>query len=86
MFLSLCVEYSFSFLLFVYFFAPFVLSSFTIQTDKVPVMVFIHGGGFTVGSSMNYLYYGAPLAATGNVVVVNINFRLGALGFLDTGT
>ncbi|XP_071826150.1 cholinesterase-like [Apostichopus japonicus] len=54
-------------------------------TDKVPVMVFIHGGGFTVGSSMNFLYYGAPLVATGNVVVVNVNFRLGALGFLDTG-
>lgn len=68
------------------FLPPFVLSSFTIQTDKVPVMVFIHGGGFTVGSSMNFLYYGAPLVATGNVVVVNVNFRLGALGFLDTGT
>lgn len=80
------MEYSFPFLFLGLFLPPFVLSSFTIQTDKVPVMVFIHGGGFTVGSSMNYLYYGAPLVATGNIVVVNINFRLGALGFLDTGT
>lgn len=46
-----------------------------------PVMVFIHGGGFTMGSSSQELYDGAALARTG-VVVVSMNYRLGALGFL----
>ncbi|PIK48529.1 putative cholinesterase 1 [Apostichopus japonicus] len=54
-------------------------------TEKVPVMVFIHGGGFTIGSSMYLDYNGTPLAAVGNIVVVTINYRVGALGFLDTG-
>ncbi|XP_071826178.1 cholinesterase-like isoform X2 [Apostichopus japonicus] len=54
-------------------------------TEKVPVMVFIHGGGFTIGSSMYLDYSGTPLAAVGNIVVVTINYRVGALGFLDTG-
>jgi len=47
-----------------------------------PVVVFIHGGGFITGSSSNELYDGANLAWRGNVVVVSINYRLGALGFL----
>lgn len=53
--------------------------------EKLPVMVFIHGGGFSTGSSMTYEYYGVPLVAVGNIVLVTINYRLGALGFLDTG-
>jgi para-nitrobenzyl esterase len=44
-----------------------------------PVLVWIHGGGFTQDASRNY--DGSKLAATG-VVVVTINYRLGALGFL----
>jgi len=47
-----------------------------------PVMVWIHGGGFTVGSSSQTLYDGGPLARRGDVVVVTINYRLGALGFM----
>ena len=47
-----------------------------------PVMVWIHGGGFTSGSGSVFLYRGAQLARNGNVVVVTINYRLGALGFL----
>lgn len=47
-----------------------------------PVMVFIHGGGFLVGSGGNATYNGATLAQRGDVVVVTINYRLGVLGFL----
>ena len=47
-----------------------------------PVMVWIHGGGFTSGSGSVFLYRGGPLARRGDVVVVTINYRLGALGFL----
>jgi len=47
-----------------------------------PVMVWIHGGGFTSGSGSVFLYRGDHLAREGDVVVVTINYRLGALGFL----
>ena len=47
-----------------------------------PVLVWIHGGAFTIGSGAQTLYDGAPLAKRGDVVVVTINYRLGALGFL----
>ncbi len=48
-----------------------------------PTLVWIHGGGFTGGSGSSPMYDGAPLAKRGDVVVVSINYRLGALGFLD---
>jgi para-nitrobenzyl esterase len=47
-----------------------------------PVLVWIHGGGFVIGSSSQGLYDGAPLARRGDVVVVTLNYRLGPLGFL----
>jgi para-nitrobenzyl esterase len=47
-----------------------------------PVMMFIHGGGFTSGSGSVFLYRGGHLVRNGNAVVVTINYRLGALGFL----
>jgi len=47
-----------------------------------PVMVWIHGGGFTIGTGSELLYDGTILASRGDVVVVTINYRLGALGFL----
>jgi para-nitrobenzyl esterase len=50
------------------------------STTKHPVMVWIHGGGFVNGSSD--IYYSRWLAAKGHIVVVTINYRLGALGFL----
>ncbi|RPJ59704.1 MAG: carboxylesterase family protein [Acidobacteria bacterium] len=49
--------------------------------DKLPVMVWIHGGGFMVGSSAQPTYDGDILARQG-VVVVSFNYRLGVLGFL----
>lgn len=48
--------------------------------DKRPVMVWIHGGAFINGSGG--IYDGRWLANRGNVVVVTLNYRLGALGFL----
>ena len=45
-----------------------------------PVMVWIHGGGFLNGSSD--IYNARWLATRGNIVVVTVNYRLGALGFL----
>jgi para-nitrobenzyl esterase len=47
------------------------------------VMVFIHGGAFLMGSGSTLLYDGARLAERGDVVVVTLNYRLGALGALD---
>ncbi|MGN9793234.1 carboxylesterase/lipase family protein [Streptomyces sp. OZ13] len=47
---------------------------------KRPVMVWIHGGGFTVGSGT--FYDGSNLAAKGDVVDVTFNYRLGAFGYL----
>jgi para-nitrobenzyl esterase len=47
-----------------------------------PVLVWIHGGGFTAGSGASPLYRGGALARRGDVVVVTINYRLGLLGFL----
>ncbi|XP_068595370.1 cocaine esterase-like [Brachionichthys hirsutus] len=50
---------------------------------KLPVMVWIHGGGFAMGSAS--VYDGSALAAYQDVVVVLIQYRLGLLGFLSTG-
>jgi para-nitrobenzyl esterase len=48
--------------------------------DKLPVLVWIHGGGFRVGSATERLHHGDNLAAKG-VVVVTLNYRLGVFGF-----
>lgn len=50
--------------------------------EPLPVMVWIHGGAFVVGSGAQGLYDGAALARDRKVVVVTINYRLGPLGFL----
>ncbi|WP_315831623.1 carboxylesterase/lipase family protein [Bradyrhizobium prioriisuperbiae] len=49
---------------------------------KKPVMVFIYGGGWTIGSASLPLYSGDGLARKG-VVVVSFNYRVGTLGFLS---
>ena len=54
--------------------------------DRKPVMVWIHGGAYVLGSANQPLYNGAVLASVGDVVVVTVNYRLGALGFLDLST
>jgi len=48
---------------------------------KAPVIVFIHGGGFYIGSSSMGIYGGDAVSREG-AVFVNFNYRLGALGFL----
>lgn len=47
-----------------------------------PVMVWLHGGGFSSGAGVRDWYDGGKLAAEGDVVVVGVNYRLGALGYL----
>ncbi|XP_056007622.1 uncharacterized protein LOC125666537 isoform X2 [Ostrea edulis] len=51
---------------------------------KKPVMVWIYGGGFTIGSA--HLYDSKALAQRGDVIVVTIQYRLGIFGFLSLGT
>lgn len=52
------------------------------QRNKT-VMIWVHGGGFTLGQAE--LYDASLLALTGDVVIVTINYRLGVFGFLSTG-
>ena len=61
------------------------LNVFTPAADRRrrPVMVWIHGGAFVLGSGSTGLYDGSQLARSGDAVVVTFNYRLGALGFLD---
>ncbi|MFE0765858.1 carboxylesterase family protein [Streptomyces smyrnaeus] len=47
-----------------------------------PVLVWFHGGGFSSGAGLLDWYDGGALAAQGDVVVVAVNYRLGALGYL----
>ncbi|MBN1833783.1 MAG: carboxylesterase family protein [Deltaproteobacteria bacterium] len=49
--------------------------------QKLPVMFWIHGGGFTAGATAERLYHGEYLAQKG-VVVVTVGYRLGVFGFL----
>jgi len=50
---------------------------------KRPVMVWIHGGGFTTGAGSWLVYNGRRLATRGDVVVVTINYRLNVFGFIN---
>jgi para-nitrobenzyl esterase len=49
---------------------------------KRPVMVWLHGRGFTSGAGSETMYHGANLAKRGDVVVVTINHRLNVFGYL----
>lgn len=53
----------------------------TKRTGKLPVLLYIHGGGYGEGSGTIPIYNGAGMASRG-AVVVTINYRLGAFGFL----
>jgi para-nitrobenzyl esterase len=50
---------------------------------KLPVLFWIHGGGYTSGSSQEIASYDGENLARQNVVVVSVNHRLGPLGFMD---
>ncbi|MBL7501899.1 carboxylesterase/lipase family protein [Frankia sp. CNm7] len=60
------------------------LNVFTPGRDDArrPVLVWLHGGGFSSGSANNGVYLGDRLARRGDVVVVTVNHRLGVLGYL----
>jgi para-nitrobenzyl esterase len=61
------------------------LNVFTPAPDRRrrPVLVWLHGGAFILGSGSTGLYDGGRLARRGDVVVVTLNYRLGALGYLS---
>lgn len=54
-----------------------------VDGERRPVLVWIHGGAFVLGAGSTFLYDARSLVRAGNVVVVSINYRLGAFGFLD---
>ena len=74
----------------VYLASRSLLSSPSVS-HNLPVMIWIYGGAFLMGSSQganflsNYLYDGEEIATRGNVIVVTFNYRVGPLGFLSTG-
>ena len=54
------------------------------DNKKRPVMVWLHGGGFSAGSGQELKsYYGENLSRRGDVIVVSLNHRLGVLGYLN---
>ncbi|XP_075621628.1 fatty acyl-CoA hydrolase precursor, medium chain isoform X2 [Balearica regulorum gibbericeps] len=55
----------------------------TEKQEKLPVFVWIHGGGLVFGAASSY--DGSALAAFDNVLVVTIQYRLGILGYFSTG-
>lgn len=48
-----------------------------------PVMVWIHGGAYTLGASSSTMYGGTKFVENGDIIYVSINYRLGALGYTD---
>jgi para-nitrobenzyl esterase len=55
------------------------------ENAKRPVLVYIHGGGYTSGNGASPLTHGANLAARGDVVVVTLNHRLNLFGHMSLG-
>jgi para-nitrobenzyl esterase len=54
-----------------------------LDSKRRPVMVWIHGGAFSIGSGSSPMYEGSVLARRKDVVVVTVNYRLNLLGFLN---
>ncbi len=54
-----------------------------LDDKKRPVMLWIHGGAFSLGSGSEEMFRSHKLAERGDLVIVTINYRLGALGFLN---
>lgn len=62
----------------------YVPGNFTSTGNKYPVMLYIHGGSFASGGGD--IYEGDKLSAFYDVIIVTINYRLNALGFLSDGS
>jgi para-nitrobenzyl esterase len=58
-------------------------SSDTEAGDRKPVMVWLHGGAYILGSAAQTLYHGGALAGSEDAIIVTVNYRLGALGWMD---
>lgn len=52
------------------------------DTKRRPVLIWLHGGAYQSGGGSQIFYDGANMAAAGDMVVVSVNYRLGALGYL----
>jgi para-nitrobenzyl esterase len=61
------------------------LNIFTPGLDgkRRPVMLWVHGGAFIIGSGSEMYYRSGQIALRGDVVLVTINYRMGALGFMN---
>ena len=55
------------------------------QEEQLPVLVYYHGGSFAWGSGGSFLYDGRYIAPDMNIIVVTVNYRLTAFGFLKLG-
>ena len=55
------------------------------SVEKLPVMLFFHGGSYVLGASSFFIYNGAERIATGSerVIIVTANYRLQAFGYLQ---
>lgn len=63
----------------------FLLFAAATTNEKLPVMVFVHGGGYVLGSGNDNLY-GPDFLIEQSVILVTVNYRLGVLGFMSLGT
>jgi para-nitrobenzyl esterase len=57
--------------------------SVRVSSSQLPVMVYIHGGGYSVGSSRDFSEQGEAFLHASPMIYVSFNYRLGALGYLD---
>ena len=60
-----------------------VFSPDSVRSTPRPVMVFIHGGAYIMGTTATPLYDGSSLARSQDVVVVTVQYRFGPFGYLD---
>ena len=58
----------------------------SLEAANRPVIVWMHGGGLVAGSNGHSTYDGANFAARGDLVFVNVQYRLGSLGWLDVSS
>lgn len=66
-------------------YTPLLPSKVTNTTALRPVAVYLYGGAFTKGSAAMIDYDGGNFASRSDLVVVTLNYRVGALGYLSTG-